>query len=199
MRTPPPQLLPLLRSRVQAELLALLFLHPDEQFSLTEAADAISASVKAVHTEANRLVDAGLVRDTKRGNLRMLQADTHSALARPLTDLLMVAYGPVAVLPEVLRAVEGVEKVFVYGSWAARYSGEAGPVPNDVDVLVVGDADRDDLDDAARQAQQQLGREVNIRRIRPSAWETNDTDPFLRSIRSRPLVEISVQNEQGQQ
>jgi predicted nucleotidyltransferase len=57
------------------------------------------------------------------------------------------------VLPEALCAVEGIEKVFVYGSWAARYHGEPGPVPNDVDVLVVGDADRDDLDEAARHQQ----------------------------------------------
>ena len=31
MRTPPPALLPLLRSQVQGELLALLYLHPDKQ------------------------------------------------------------------------------------------------------------------------------------------------------------------------
>jgi hypothetical protein len=199
MRTPPPPLLPLLRSRVQAELLALLFLRPHEQFSLTEAADAINASVKAVHTEANRLVDTGLVRDARRGNLRMLQADTDNALARPLTDLLMVAYGPLAVLPEALRTVEGVEQAFVYGSWAARYHGNSGPVPNDVDVLVIGDADKDALDDAARQAQQRLRREVSIRRIRRSTWEADDTDPFVRSVRSRPLVEISLHDERGQQ
>jgi hypothetical protein len=196
MRSPPPQLLPLLRSRVQAELLALLFLHPEEQFSLTEAAHEIDASVKAVHTEANRLVDAGLVRDTRRGNLRMLQAETNNALARPLTDLLVVTYGPLAVLPEALRDVNGVEKAFIYGSWAARYHGEPGPIPNDVDVLVVGDADRDELDDAAQQSQQQLRREVNIRRIHRLAWETDTADPFLRSVRDRPRVEISLQKKE---
>jgi len=197
MRSPPPRLLPLLRSRVQAELLALLFLHPDERFSLTEAAHEIDASVKAVHTEANRLVDAGLVRDTRRGNLRMLQAETDSALARPLTDLLMVTYGPLAVLPEALREINGVEKAFIYGSWAARYHGEPGPIPNDVDVLVVGDADRDALDDAAQQAQQRLRREVNVRRVRRLAWETETADPFLRSVRDRPLVEISPHKQEG--
>ena len=199
MRTPPPELLPLLRSRVQAGLLALLFLHPAEQYSLTEAAHEIDASVKAVHTEANRLVDAGLVRDTRLGNLRMLRAETASPLARPLTDLLMVTYGPLAVLPEAFREVKGVKKAFIYGSWAARYHGEPGPVPNDVDVLIVGDADKDELDEAARQAQQLLRREVNIRRIRPLTWETDTADPFLRSVRDRPLVEISVHKEQGAQ
>jgi len=35
--------------------------------------------------------------------------------------------------------------VAVYGSWAARHEGIAGPAPNDVDVLVIGDVPRRDL------------------------------------------------------
>jgi hypothetical protein len=37
-------------------------------------------------------------------------------------------------------------------SWAARYQGEAGPLPTDVDVLVVWTADLDDLDEVALSA-----------------------------------------------
>jgi predicted nucleotidyltransferase len=70
---------------------------------------------------------------------------TDSALSRPLTDLLTVTYGPLPVLTEELRTVPGIAKAYLYGSWAARYSGEPGPPPNDVDVLVVGDADADAL------------------------------------------------------
>src|SRR6266566_2131123 len=54
MRSGPPPLLPLLRSRVQGNLLALLYLHPDRDHSLTEAAALVGASVKTVHTEASR-------------------------------------------------------------------------------------------------------------------------------------------------
>jgi hypothetical protein len=76
---------------------------------------------------------------------------------------------------------------------AARYQGEAGPVPNDVDVLVVGTADQDDLDAVAQQAQRRLGRPVNIRRVRPASWRRPDPgDPFLRSVRERPLVELHL-------
>ena len=38
MRTPSPPPLPLLRSQAQGELLALLYLHPEREYSLTEAA-----------------------------------------------------------------------------------------------------------------------------------------------------------------
>jgi hypothetical protein len=44
----------LLRSRAQGDLLALLYLDPEREYSLTEAALLIGVSVKTVHTEASR-------------------------------------------------------------------------------------------------------------------------------------------------
>ena len=191
MRTASPPLLPLLRSQAQGELLALLFLHPEQDYSLTEAADLIGASVKTVHTEASRLVAAGLVADRRRGNLRMLRAVTETPVSRPLTDLLAVTYGPLPVLADLLAEVPGVSAAFIYGSWTARYRGEPGPVPHDIDVLVVGTSDRDDLDEIARVAQCRLRRPVDVRRVSPDAWaESDPSDPFLASVRQHPLVEI---------
>lgn len=86
-----------------------------------------------------------------------------------------------------------MEQAFIYGSWAARYTGEQGAPPNDVDVLVVGTADPDDLDDVAQAAERRLGREINIRRIKPETWaQPAPTDAFLASVRSRPLVELDL-------
>jgi len=193
MRTPSPPLLPLLRSRAQGDLLALLYLHPERDYSLTEAAGLIGASVKTVHTEASRLVASGLVADSRRGNVRLLRANSDTPVSRPLTDLLAVTYGPLPVLTDLLADVAGVSTAFIYGSWAARYQGEPGPVPHDIDVLVVGAADRDDLDDVARAAQERLRRPVSIRRVSPAAWaEPNPGDAFLASVHQRPLVQIPV-------
>ena len=193
MRSGSSPLLPLLRSRVQGDLLALLYLHPNRDYSLTEAAALIGASVKTVHTEASRLIAAGFIRDSRRGNVRLLRAVTDTPVSRPLTDLLAVTYGPLPVLNDLLADVEGITQAFIYGSWAARYLGEPGPVPGDVDVLVVGTADPDDLDEIGRAAQSRLGRPVDIRRIRPAAWASPDpADPFLASVRERPLVELHL-------
>jgi len=131
------------------------------------------------------------------GNLRLLQANTQTPLARPLTELLMLTYGPRAVLGEVLAAIRGVDEACIYGSWAARYSGEPGAIPRDIDVLVVGDADDDALFDAGRAAERILGREVNVRRVAPTAWHGGRDDPFLTSVRSRPLVVIEVGKERA--
>jgi hypothetical protein len=193
MRSGSPPLLPLLRSRVQGDLLALLYLHPDRDYSLTEAADLIEASVKTVHTEAARLIAAGFIEDSRRGNVHLIRAATDTPVSRPLTDLLAVTYGPQPVLTDLLCDAEGVAHAFIYGSWAARYLGEPGPIPNDVDVLVVGTIDLDDLDEIARAAQDRLRRPVHIRRVRPSVWASPDPeDPFLAMVRERPLVQLRV-------
>ena len=196
MRSGPPPLLPLLRSRVQGDLLALLYLHPDRDYSLTEAAALIGASVKAVHAEAARLIAAGFVNDSRRGNVHLIRSATDTPVSRPLTELLAVTYGPQPVLTDLLRDAKGITHAFIYGSWAARYLGEPGPVPNDVDVLVVGTTDLDDLDEIARAAQNRLGRPVHVRRVRPAAWASPDpADPFLASVRDRPLVQLRMPDQ----
>ncbi len=197
MKQPPSVLLPLLRSAFQGELLAWLFLHPEQEYPQVELARRFEVTPSAVTREVDRLVAAGLVKERRLGNLRLIGADAEVVVARPLTELLALTYGPVAVLPELLDDVPGVDEAYVYGSWAARYSGEPGGVPRDLDVLVVGEADEDDLYDVAREAERRLGREVNIRRMSRSSWESADADPFLESLRSRPLVRLKLAEERS--
>ena len=79
----------------------------------------------------------------------------------------------------------------MHGSAVRTSAGELLPV--DVDVLVIGTADLDDLEEAARLTEPVLGREVNVRRVRPEVWDAEDaSDPFLASVRSRPLVELDL-------
>lgn len=196
MRTSSPVLLPILRSRVQGDLLALLYLHPDQEYSITELAGRVGASVKAVQQEVDRLVRSGFLTDRRLGTSRLVRSVSDSVLTGPLTDLLAVTYGPLPVLTRGLAGVRGVEQAFIYGSWAARYTGEPGPVPGDVDVLVVGDADPDELAERARAAEAVLRREVSIRRVRPKAWRTGE-DPFLATVRSRPMVELAIEHGSG--
>jgi len=193
MRSAPSALLPILRSQVAGDLLALLYLHPEGEYSLTEAASVIGARLPTLHYEVTKLSEGGLISTRKRGNLRLVRAVTDSPLSRPLTDLLAVTYGPLPILSDLLADVVGITEAYIYGSWAARYQGEPGPPPRDVDVLVVGTADYDDLEQVTEQARRALHRPVNVRRVRPETWsDANPADPFLQSVRSRPLVRIGV-------
>jgi DNA-binding transcriptional ArsR family regulator len=192
-------LLPLLRSQTQGDLLALLFMNPTEEFTLIDVARRIGVSGPGVHHEVTRLVKVGFITDRREGNNRLIRAASDSVIARPLTDLLAVTHGPLPVLTKVLSEIPGVQRAYIYGSWAARYLGEPGPIPKDVDVLVLGKADLDNLYTLARTAGKVLHREVNIRRVSLESWESaanpviserKEVNAFLSTVRSKPLVEI---------
>ncbi|MFJ5292461.1 HTH domain-containing protein [Streptomyces sp. NPDC088348] len=190
MQTPAPLLLPMLRSRTQGELLAMLYLHPEQEYSLSELAAQLNVSVATISREADRLGAAGLTVERRYGNMRLVRAATDTVVSRPLTDLMAATFGPLPVLSELLSEVGGVGGAYIYGSWAARYEGEPGQVPRDIDVLVIGPADEDELDDAARAAEARLGREVNIHRVSHRSWDGTDTGPFLATVRAQPMVPL---------
>ncbi len=198
MRTySPALLLPLLRSKLQGDLLALLFLHPDDSYSLTDAARLTGVSPQTIHTEASRLVEGGIITDSRIGRTRLIRANRNTPLFQPLTELMQVTYGPLPVLRDALQDVPGVREAMIYGSWAARYQGHTGPIPNDVDVLVIGTTDLDTLDDIAAYARRTLHREVNIRRITPQDYDVAIAeDLFLQHVTSSPLVYIKELSQQ---
>ncbi|HEX3965845.1 MAG TPA: nucleotidyltransferase domain-containing protein [Trebonia sp.] len=67
---------------------------------------------------------------------------------------------------------------YIYGSWAARHAGQPGQRPvGDIDLLVLGTPDRDQLHDALSTAEQRLGRPVEST-IRDSTWLETGTGSF---------------------
>jgi hypothetical protein len=109
-----------------------------------------------------------------------------------LTDLLAATFGPAAIIGELVGEIDGIAEAYIYGSWAARFHGEPGGIPHGVDVLVVGEADDEDLDEVARIAENQLGHQVNIHRLAVDAWRDATDDPFVESVRSRPLIPLDL-------
>jgi len=187
-RSSPPPLLPLLRSRLQAEILTLVLLGPEQEWSLTGLAARTGASVSSVQREITRAEQAGVVQSRRLGSTRLVKA-ADSPLTAPLTELLLRSFGPRQVLAEELGGVAGIEAAYLFGSWAARYAGEAGRPPADLDVLVIGAPDRDELDDAAQRAASRLAREVSVT-IRSAAWWREGTDGFHADVTRRPLVPL---------
>jgi hypothetical protein len=107
----------------------------------------------------------------------------------------LLAFGPRQVVTEEFAGL-GAKEVLIFGSWAARYSGEPGSPPGDVDVLVVGNVDRDEVFDAAQRSEARLGREVNTTVVSHDRW-TAAEEPFLRELKRRPLVPILQGEDQS--
>jgi DNA-binding Lrp family transcriptional regulator len=189
MRTEPPLLLPLFRSRGQARLLARVFLHPDERLSLNQLARELGIDPATVQREAERLEAAGILTSDRVGRAKVVKPNEASPFFPELLGLVIKAFGPVPVLRERLEGLSGVEAAFIYGSWASRYTGERGEAPGDIDLLVLGSPDRRKLARLCREAGDQLGFDVNPTVLSERDWES-DASGFIRSIKQQPLVTL---------
>lgn len=189
MRAAAPALLPIFRSRVQGELLALILADPRREWTLKELAELTGAPYPTISTEIRRLDDAAIVTTMAMGRTKIVTANRASPYLGPLTQLTLMSFGPPLVIAEEFANVNSIDQLFIYGSWAARHDGKVGSPPNDVDVMVIGTPDRDEIHDSARRAALRLGREVNVTLRTAEQWASAD-DGFSRQVKASPQVPL---------
>lgn len=178
--------MPVFRSRVQGEVLAETLLRPTEGITITDLARRVGAPLSTVHDEVSRLVTAGILAERAVGRSRVIRSNTAHPAVAPLAEVVALTFGPPVVVADEFASLPGVERVMLFGSWAARLHGEPGPPPNDVDVLVVGTPSRDEVYAAADRAERRLLRAVNpvLRRSQ------RGDDPLVREILAGPHLVV---------
>jgi hypothetical protein len=191
MKVSPAQLFPIIKSDTQGMILAKLFMMADEGFGISELAAFAGVSIPTAMREVDRLLDAHLVTQKNFGRTRVIQANSLHELFPAIKKIVSYTYGPAAVLPIALAGIDGLEKAYIYGSWAARLKRQRGPEPKDVDVLLVGYMNRIEASRAASNAERQLDREVNVQFVSNFEWEKGESG-FIKTVKSRPLVEIPL-------
>ena len=196
-KSPAPSLLPIFRSQQQAELLALILGDPSVEHTLTDLSAQTGTPYASVHREIERAESAGLTISRLVGRTRLVRANEASPYFVGLADVLVKAFGAPWVLANALAHIAGIDHAYIYGSWAARASGEAGQRPvGDIDVLILGKPDRDTLYAAASNAEQRLGRSIQIT-IRASDWLTTGSGTFYDTVVARPMVPLPISGRKG--
>lgn len=195
MKVPAPSLAPILRSDAQGRILARVLVDPEASHSLTDLVAWSGTSMPTVTREIRRAEQAGIVTTTKLGPVRLVRARTDHPLHDAVRRIVLATYGVPAVLADEFGDVADADAVLLFGSWAARYLGEDGRAPNDIDVLVIGNADRDEADDAAERAERRIGMPVNATVRSRSQWES-EAESFIKEVKSRPLVAVLESDDQ---
>jgi DNA-binding Lrp family transcriptional regulator len=179
-------------------VLTVLLLNPGLELSQTELAERLGAPLTSVIDEVRRLERVGILNSRPVGRTRLIRAG-ESILVGPLTELLVRAFGPVEIVGEEFAdlAAGGVVGLAVFGSWAARYLGEPGPDPADIDVLVVvqdAGMDRESIYATVDRAARRLRRPVNPTVVSAARWARRGggEDPFLDQVASRPFVAVPI-------
>jgi DNA-binding transcriptional ArsR family regulator len=175
-------------------LLAHLLLREEESLeSVSQLALKLKLASSTVQRDVELLEQTGIVRSRRSGKTRVVSTDPDCPSLGELRALFEKVYGPPQIISELLAGVSGLSEAFIFGSWAARYHGEEGPAPGDIDLLVIGEEQKLDANrvyESARTASERLGREVNVSIVSEDEW-CNDHSGFLDTIRERPLLRLS--------
>lgn len=191
-RSGTPSLLPIFRSQQQAELLALLLGDASAEYSLADLSRRSGIPYASVHREVDRAQSSGLTTSRFVGRTRLVRANVESPYFDGLSDVLVKAFGVPWVIGQELSGIEHIDRAFVYGSWAARFSGERGDRPvADIDLLVLGGPDRARVYAAASASERRLGRTVQVT-IRASDWFEHGCGSFHETIVGRPLEPVRI-------
>jgi predicted nucleotidyltransferase len=190
MRSIAPAVLPIFRTQTQGEILALVLEDPEREWTVSELADATGAALTTIQSEIARLELGNLLTSRKVGRTRLVRANTHNPITTPLTQVVLLSFGPKIVIAQEFASLKPLHLI-IFGSWAARISGIAGKTPSDIDVLIVSDSvKRPEVYEAAERAQERLGRPVNPVIRSTATWQSPSSDPLLDELLRRPYIEV---------
>ncbi|MHB8060267.1 MAG: HVO_A0114 family putative DNA-binding protein [Gaiellaceae bacterium] len=174
-------------------LLAHLLLREEDPLeSVSQLAIRLELAISTVQRDVELLEQTGIIHSKRAGRSRVVTADLDYPALGELRALFEKVYGPPQILSELLAGAPGLSEAFIFGSWAARYLGEGGLAPGDIDLLVIGEDQKLDANrvyEAARIASERLGREVNVSIVSEAEWQHDHTG-FLDTIRERPLLRL---------
>ncbi|MEX2546628.1 MAG: nucleotidyltransferase domain-containing protein [Chloroflexota bacterium] len=176
------------RSAIRRRILALLALNPERRYHLREIARQVGTSAGTASREAKRLEDAGIVERTREGRQVYYQAMREGILFESLESVMRRTMGAHEILRREIGGIAGVKSAVIFGSYV---SGKMR-LDSDIDLLVVGTPDRDELTEALERAQAAVGRQIN--EVVMDAEELADRrrrgDAFIESIDSGRTIEV---------
>jgi predicted nucleotidyltransferase len=142
----------------RAQILSVLFMHPEKSWYLHELADSLKANPSSLHRELQVLSDAGILSRETSGNRVYFTASQDCPFYHELRGLLTKTTGVIDVLRAALKPLKKkIKLAFVFGSVASGTETSE----SDIDVLIVGDVKLAEIVPTLSSIEEQTGREVN--------------------------------------
>ena len=174
----------------QTRILRWLFGQPERGFHLNELLRLTGLGSASLQRELNKLVDAGLVRSERVGNLRTFQADAKSPVFDELAGLTRKTLGAQPMLREALAPLAPkIDTAFIYGSVAKGTE----TAKSDVDVMLVGRKMLlNEVLELLLPLEPQLGRRINTSLLTPAEFKRRraEHDSFVNRVLSQPTLPL---------
>ena len=145
------------KSKLREDLLVLYFTNPSKKYYLRELERLLNFSVGNIRRELIKLESAGLFLSENKGNLLYYYLNQSYPLFDELKSIIFKTSGVPKMLQNILKKINGISQAFIYGSFAKGEEKE----DSDIDLLIIGKVDEDELIEEINKLERKLQREIN--------------------------------------
>lgn len=167
----------LITSRVRARILMRLFLNPEQNAYLRELAKEFDVSPSQVKEELDNMSEVGLLSSEKNGRQINYSANTQHSLFPELHSMVKKAMGMDKILDSIISRLGRLEQAYIIDDYAE------GKDSGLIDLLLIGDIDRDNLEDLVIKTERYIQR-----KIRTLVMSQNDFSASENIFRDRPML-----------
>jgi predicted nucleotidyltransferase len=166
----------------QAEILALFFAHPGEEYYLSQIGEALGKRPGVFQRGINALERDGLITSRKKGNQRLFSTNKQYALLNEVRGIVNKTSGVEGALRALVADIDKIKMALIFGSFAK----DAMRVGSDIDLLiVVGTPEIEDtIIGRLAGIERKLQREINYKIYSHKEYKRKRAgkDPFLQEI-----------------
>lgn len=144
----------IITSKMRVQILMRLFLNPNSRAYLRELSQEFDASPGHVRSELQQLSEAGLLASEKAGRQVQYRADLSHPLFPELQSMVRKALGMDRILESILERLGKLEAAYLTGDYAQ------GRDTGIIDLVLVGDIDRHNLDDLVAKTERYIQRRI---------------------------------------
>lgn len=144
----------LITSKTRIRILMRLFLNPAQKVYLRELAEEFNASPSQIKDELTQLVAAGFLLNEKQGRQIDYMANTSHPLYPELHSIVKKTLGMDRVIDSIIERLGNLKKAILLDDYAA------GKDTGLIDLVLVGNIDRKNLDDLVRKTEKYIGRKI---------------------------------------
>ena len=167
----------LITSKTRVKILMRLFLKPRKRAYLRELASEFGASPSLVKEELHQLADAGLLESEAKGRQILYRANTQHALFPELNSMVKKALGMDRILDSVIERIGDLQLALLLDDYAE------GKDSGMIDLVLVGDINRANVDDLTRKTENYIGRKIRVLVLSRDEYTTHrrmlETRPHL--------------------
>ena len=177
-----------IRSQTKNKILSYFFLNEETPAYACQLARLIEADPKNVHRALLEFEEQGILLSEFKGRERYFHANNKNPFYKGYKEIFLKTAGLDTILGNKIRNIHGLKEAYIFGSYAnKKYNAQS-----DIDILLVGEHSRLEVQRALYKIQKEVGREINVVNLRPKELEKRKAqgDQFIKSIFTQRFIKL---------